>query len=70
MVDYVELPFEHLRRDPKPESLRSGAPIILHSASMSVAGFVPGLRNSRYPIEIDWRDGAPSRTSTRSGMAR
>jgi hypothetical protein len=43
---------------------------VIGTRSLAVVGFVPGLRNSRYPIEIDWRNGAPSRTSTRSGIAR
>ena len=33
-----------------------------------VAAFLPALRNSRYLFELDWRDGVPVRTSTRSGM--
>jgi hypothetical protein len=42
---------------------------VIGTRSRSVVGFVPALRNSRYPIEIDWRNGVPSRTSTRSGTA-
>lgn len=43
---------------------------VIGGHSLSVVGFVPALANSRYPIEIDWSNGAPSRTSTRSGIAR
>jgi DNA-binding beta-propeller fold protein YncE len=43
---------------------------VIGTRSLAVVGFVPALRNSRYPIEIDWRNGAPVRTSTRSGIAR
>ncbi len=34
-----------------------------------VAAVLPALRNSRYLFELDWRGGAPVRTSTRSGIA-
>jgi uncharacterized protein (UPF0276 family) len=40
-VDYVELPFELLRHDPSTRQIARLAPIILHCASMSIAGFVP-----------------------------
>jgi uncharacterized protein (UPF0276 family) len=40
-IDYVELPFELLRHDPSRASIQDAAPIILHCASMSIAGFVP-----------------------------
>ena len=33
-----------------------------------VAAFLPALRNSRYLFELDWHDGVPVRTSTRSGI--
>jgi len=42
---------------------------VIGTHSLAVVGFVPALANSRYPIEIDWRNGVPSRTSTRSGIA-
>jgi hypothetical protein len=42
---------------------------VIGTHSLSVVGFVPALANSRYPIEIDWRNGVPARTSTRSGIA-
>jgi DNA-binding beta-propeller fold protein YncE len=43
---------------------------VIGTRSLSVVGFVPALANSRYPIEIDWQNGVPSRTSSRSGIAR
>jgi DNA-binding beta-propeller fold protein YncE len=33
-----------------------------------VAAFLPALHNSRYLFELDWREGKPVRTSTRSGI--
>jgi uncharacterized protein len=40
VIDYVEVPYEHLRHD--PGSLAAiDAPVVLHCASMSIAGFVP-----------------------------
>src|SRR6184192_1133029 len=41
LVDYVEIPFEQLRHTPKVGSIQEKIPVILHCASMSVAGFVP-----------------------------
>ncbi len=43
---------------------------VIGTRSLAVVGFIPALANSRYPIEIDWRNGVPIRTSTRSGIAR
>lgn len=40
-VDYVEMPFEQLRHSPDLASIQETIPIILHCASMSIAGFVP-----------------------------
>jgi uncharacterized protein (UPF0276 family) len=40
IVDYVELPFELLRYDPSTIKAKKLAPIVLHCASMSIAGFV------------------------------
>lgn len=40
-VDYIELPFEQLRHDPRVGSIQNDIPVILHCASMSMAGFVP-----------------------------
>ena len=40
-IDYVELPFEQLRHSPDLASIQENIPVILHCASMSIAGFVP-----------------------------
>ena len=40
-VDYIEMPLEQLRHNPGLASIQETAPIILHCASMSVAGFIP-----------------------------
>jgi uncharacterized protein len=40
-VDYIEMPFEQLRHNPSLASVQETAPVILHCASMSVAGFIP-----------------------------
>ncbi len=40
LVDYVEMPFEQLRHDPTAAGAQRRVPLILHCASMSVAGFV------------------------------
>jgi DNA-binding beta-propeller fold protein YncE len=42
---------------------------VIGTHALAVVGFVPALANSRYPIEIDWQNGLPRRTSTRSGIA-
>jgi uncharacterized protein len=41
LLDYIELPFELLRHDPSAIKAKKLAPIVLHCASMSIAGFVP-----------------------------
>lgn len=41
LVDFVEVPFEQLRHSPDSASIQEAVPVILHCASMSVAGFVP-----------------------------
>jgi len=41
LVDYIEIPFEQLRHSPRLASLQESIPLVLHCASMSVAGFVP-----------------------------
>ena len=38
---------------------------VLSVRRLRVTGFVPALRNSRYPIEIDWRGGRPVATGGR-----
>ena len=40
-VDYIEIPFEQLRHAPALAALRETAPLLLHCASLSIAGFVP-----------------------------
>lgn len=41
LVDYVEVPYELLRHDPRVLEVRSLAPVVLHCASLSVGGTVP-----------------------------
>lgn len=41
LIDYVEIPFEQLRHSPELGCIQKTVPLILHCASMSVAGFVP-----------------------------
>lgn len=41
LSDYVELPFEQFARDPDAGSLRDEIPIVLHCASLSMAGATP-----------------------------
>jgi uncharacterized protein (UPF0276 family) len=41
LVDYVEVPFEQLRHTPAVGALQESVPLVLHCASMSVAGFLP-----------------------------
>lgn len=41
LVDYVEIPFEQLRHSPEVGAIQETLPVILHCASMSIAGFVP-----------------------------
>lgn len=40
LLDFVEIPFEHLRHDPGSLATVDGTPVVLHCASMSIAGFV------------------------------
>jgi uncharacterized protein len=40
LLDYVEVPFEHLRHDPGTLAAIGPTPVVLHCASMSIAGFV------------------------------
>jgi len=40
LLDYVEIPFEQLRHSPEVGAIQETIPVILHCASMSVAGFV------------------------------
>lgn len=41
MIDYVEVPFELLRHDPATASIQESAPVVLHCASLSIAGSAP-----------------------------
>lgn len=41
LIDYIEIPFEQLRHTPEVGAIQETVPVILHCASMSVAGFVP-----------------------------
>ncbi len=40
LLDYVEIPFEQLRHSPEVGKIQETVPVVLHCASMSVAGFV------------------------------
>ena len=40
LIDYVEIPFEQLRHTPQLGIIQEQLPVILHCASLSVAGFV------------------------------
>jgi uncharacterized protein (UPF0276 family) len=41
LVDYLEVPFEQLRHTPDLAAIQETVPLLLHCASLSVAGFVP-----------------------------
>jgi DNA-binding beta-propeller fold protein YncE len=41
---------------------------VVDARTYRVTAFLPGLRNSRYLLELDWRGHRPVRTSTRSGF--
>jgi uncharacterized protein len=51
LIDYVEIPFEQLRHSPETGSIQESIPVILHCASMSVAGFVPPDESTMHAIE-------------------
>jgi uncharacterized protein (UPF0276 family) len=53
LVDYVEVPFEQLRHSPNSASIQEEVPVILHCASMSVAGFVPPTEATLEAIESE-----------------
>ena len=40
LVDYVEIPFEQLRHAPQLGVIQEQLPVVLHCASLSVAGFI------------------------------
>ena len=44
LVDYVEVPFERLRAHPETFALSNSTPLVLHCASLSVAGVTPASR--------------------------
>lgn len=60
VIDYVELPFEQLRHSPEVASVQETLPVILHCASMSIAGFIPPSEATVEAIgrEVD-RTGTP-----------
>jgi uncharacterized protein (UPF0276 family) len=41
LIDYVEIPFEQLRHTPDVAAVQEQLPVVLHCASLSVAGFIP-----------------------------
>jgi len=41
LIDYVEVPFEQLRHTPELAAIQETLPVVLHCASLSIAGFVP-----------------------------
>jgi uncharacterized protein (UPF0276 family) len=41
LIDYVEIPFEQLRHTPHLGVIQEQLPVVLHCASLSVAGFIP-----------------------------
>jgi uncharacterized protein (UPF0276 family) len=41
IVAYIEVPFEQLRHSPSVGDIQAIVPIVLHCASLSIAGFVP-----------------------------
>lgn len=41
VVDYIEVPFEQLKHTPSLSALQEAVALVLHCASLSVAGFVP-----------------------------
>jgi len=53
LIDFVEMPFEQLRHTPSLGSLREDVPLILHCASMSVAGFIPPSEETIEAIALE-----------------
>jgi DNA-binding beta-propeller fold protein YncE len=43
---------------------------VINTRTDRVVGFLPAMRDSRKMIEVDWRNGRPFATSTRSGIGR
>jgi uncharacterized protein len=58
-IDFVEIPFEQLRHTPEVSSVQERVPVVLHCASMSVAGFVPPARAT---LEAIKREAARTKT--------
>ncbi len=52
-IDYVEVPFELLRHDPNVIEIAALKPIVLHCASLSIAGSVPPTEKTVVAIQ-DW----------------
>ena len=52
-IDYVEIPFEQLRHTPQLSSVQETIPVVLHCASMSVAGSVPPKDETLYAINSE-----------------
>jgi len=55
LLDYVEIPFEQLIHSPEVAEIQNSIPVILHCASMSVAGFVPPDEATLKSIDIEAR---------------
>jgi len=53
LVDYVEIPFELLRHDPAAVEIMSRLPVVLHCASLSIAGTVRPRREVLDEV-ADW----------------
>ena len=43
---------------------------VVDTRTQRVVAFLPALRNSRYQLEVDWRNGQPISTTTRSSIGR
>jgi hypothetical protein len=41
---------------------------VIDTRRRTVVAYLPALDNSRYQLELDWRNGKPVRTSARSGI--
>lgn len=52
-IDYVEMPFEQLRHNPGLGAIQEKLPILLHCASMSVAGFIPPSEETLDAIHLE-----------------
>ena len=52
-LDFVEIPFEQLRHSPEVGLIQETLPVVLHCASMSVAGFVAPDEHTLKAIESE-----------------